>query len=52
MVDEFRTKNTDYSWKIISMLYIYIYIYIYIFAEDKISQAMKKYYYVGPTFKL
>ena len=50
MVDESRTKNiaqnTNYSWKIISMLYIYFHV-IYI-----ISQAMKKYYYEDPTFKL
>ena len=50
MVDEFRTKNlaqnTNYWWKIISILCINIYV------QNKISQAMKKYYYGGPTFKL
>ena len=25
--------------------------YIYIFFQNKISQAMKKHYYEGPTFK-
>ena len=30
----------------------YIDYYIYIFVQNKISQAMTKYYYEGPTFKL